>query len=156
MSCPKPPGKAGSERVPPSKKAHGFVRSWSILACDLSRLPAPSVGRLRGALFFRCSAQPSRLFPHRPVLRRRVVIPPAEVEEAVGEQHRQLVERRPSSDLRLAHGRGNGDDDVTKEQRVEGGELAFPLRECEDVGCFVFMTIDMIELVDLFVIDKCN
>ena len=140
----------------PPKKVGGFEPYSSILVRELSRLPALRIPGLRADGPFGGPAQAGGLGPHGAVLPVGTVVPATQVEEAVGEEHRHLRERGVARRLPLTHGGRDRDDDVAEEPRVEVRELAFALRECEHVRRLVFVPIISVEIVDLFVVNKCD
>jgi hypothetical protein len=74
------------------------------------------------------------------------------VEEAVGAEHRDLVEDARSALAGLPPRRRNADDDVAQDGAGERGEVAFSHRERKDVGWTIFMSIDLVQLMNAFVV----
>jgi hypothetical protein len=99
-------------------------------------------------------AKAIRLRAHATVLRRGVVIPSQEVEEPVGEEHRDFIERTFSLLTSLLSGGGNADDHIPERSTRELGKRALLQREGEDIGWTIFSSIDAIELVHARIIGK--
>ena len=70
----------------------------------------------------------------------------------MGEQHRDLFQNGPAARLRLLAGRLDAHNDVAEEVTGERAELALVHRERQDVGGPIFMAIDLVQLVDVFVV----
>lgn len=82
------------------------------------------------------------------------MIPPEEVEQSVREEHRDLVDhRRPTLD-RLPLRRRNTDDDVAEYVPCELRVLTFAHGEREHVCRPIFVTIDLVQFMDSFVVGK--
>lgn len=80
------------------------------------------------------------------------MVPAEEVEEAVCEQHRDLVEQARTALRRLFPGGWNAHDDIPQDRPGELGELALLHRERKDVGRAIFISIDFVQLMDALVV----
>ncbi len=68
----------------------------------------------------------------------------------MGEEHRHLVGDRPARRGSLRPGCREAHDDVAEQSGFRA--IALGHRECQDVGCLVFLSIDAIELAHLNVV----
>lgn len=80
------------------------------------------------------------------------MIPSQEVEEAVSEEHRDLVQDGDAALIRLFPRGRNADNDVPENCAGELGELALLHRERKHIGRPVFTAIDFVQLMDAFVV----
>lgn len=96
-------------------------------------------------------AKPCGLPAHSAIVSDSLVIPSEQVQQAVGQQHRDLGHQSLASRLRLAARRGHADDDVPEEARVRARDVSFELRERQNVGRAIFLSIDSIQILDLIV-----
>lgn len=99
-----------------------------------------------------CPAEAVGLSTHAAVLGRRLVIPAEEVEEAVREEHRDLVEDACPTFVSLFPRGRNAHNDVAQSLACELRKVAFTHRESEDVRWAIFMAIDFVQLMDAFVV----
>jgi len=113
----------------------------------LARRRAPR--RRRGCDGRRGEAEAIGLRAHADVLRFGLVIPSQEVQEAVGEEHRHLVENRALVRLSLLSRGGDAHNDIAQKIAGEAREIPFAHGECEDVRGAVFSTIRFVQLLDL-------
>lgn len=68
------------------------------------------------------------------------------------EEHRHLVQDRPAVGLGLLAGSIDAHNDVAEHVAGQRAELALVHRERENVGRSIFMPIDFVQLVDVFVV----
>lgn len=80
------------------------------------------------------------------------MIPPQKMEEAVSEEHRDLVQDRNTALVRLFPRGRNAHNDVAENGAGELGELALLHRERKHVGRPVFTAIDFVQLMDAFLV----
>jgi hypothetical protein len=74
------------------------------------------------------------------------------MEEAMRKEHRDLVQNLNAALIRLFPCGRNADNDVAESVAGELGELALLHREREHVGRTIFMTIDLVQLMDAIVV----
>jgi hypothetical protein len=70
----------------------------------------------------------------------------------VREEHRHLVQYRPAPRLGLLAGSIDAHNDVAEHVAGERAELALVHGERENVGGPIFMPIDLVQLMDVFVV----
>lgn len=80
------------------------------------------------------------------------MVPSEEVEEPVGKEHRDLVEDADTALIRLFSRGGNAHNDVPENRPGELGELPLLHRERKHVGWAIFTAIDLVQLMDAFVV----
>ena len=114
-----------------------------------------------GTRLFGSRAEPIRLDSHGAILGGGVVVPTEEMEQAVGEEHRDLVERRTPGLFGLGTRRRHAHDDVAEQTRNAGRRpswqtATFAHREGKNVGRPIFFSIEPVQLLDLIVTGKEN
>lgn len=70
----------------------------------------------------------------------------------MSEEHRHLVQDRPAPRLGLLAGGIDAHNDVAEEVAGQLAELALVHRERQDVGRAIFVAIDLVQLMDVFVV----
>ena len=70
----------------------------------------------------------------------------------MGEEHRDLVQNRPAARSGLLARGIDAHNDVAEEVARERAELALVHRERQDVGRPIFMAIDLVQLMNVFVV----
>ena len=80
------------------------------------------------------------------------MIPSKEVEEAVSDEHRHLGQDADVALVGLFPRGRNADNDVAKRRAGELRELAFLHRERKHVGRAIDVPIDLVQLMDAFVV----
>lgn len=80
------------------------------------------------------------------------MIPSEQVEQAVGEEHRDLVEEARAALIGLFLRGRNADNDIPENTAGELGELSLLHRERKHVGRTIFVAIDLVQLMDAFVV----
>jgi hypothetical protein len=67
-------------------------------------------------------------------------------------EHRDLVEDLRAALVGLFPRGRNADYDVPQDALAEMSELAFTHGECEDIGRSIFMTIELVQLMDALIV----
>jgi len=80
------------------------------------------------------------------------VVPSKKVEEAVREQHRDLVEDGRATRARLLPRGLHAHNDVAENGPSQRGELALAHREGKDVRGAILPAIDLVQFVNTFVV----
>ncbi len=104
---------------------------------------------LRAALAAGSRNKTLRLRTHRTVLGPAAMVPSEEVKESVREELGHLHVQGDPFLAGLPACGGNADYDVPKKRACSLAEFAFSHPEGEDIGGFVFLAIESIELLDL-------
>ena len=68
------------------------------------------------------------------------------------EEHGHLVENRPAARLGLLAGSIDAHNDVAEEVAGQLAELALVHREGQNVGGPIFMPVDLVQLMDVFIV----